>query len=103
VDRGCDVVAKDIAEGIRDLCSNVSEWTSTPWQEGNSDNYYAAGACFRDTDYNFSIIRPFPPGTPRDDIGFRCAIGAAEVRAAIEAGAGSNITTTSPTPAMGSK
>jgi formylglycine-generating enzyme required for sulfatase activity len=70
VREGCDVTP----EGVRNLCSNVSEWTA-PTEQGRA---YAAGASFESIGSNvhaFYSAVPRPAGTTLASLGFRCALG----------------------------
>ncbi|MCA8973191.1 MAG: SUMF1/EgtB/PvdO family nonheme iron enzyme, partial [Planctomycetes bacterium] len=66
IDQGIDLSP----EGIRNLCSNVSEWSAWP-PEG--ERLYAVGASYRDQAYLFSKRVPLRPDTRKPYLGFRCA------------------------------
>ena len=83
VEDGCDRVPRGVAAGIRNLCSNVSEWVSGT----DSDSCYSAGASFEDGQYHFSILRPTNPNERSAHTGFRCAVDASVVRKQLETGA----------------
>jgi hypothetical protein len=82
VDAGSDVTPAGIGSGIRNLCSNVSEWTATKQTAGS---FFAAGADFAHLGaFDFSIAAVLPGDTRSERIGFRCALDGADVDAAIE-------------------
>lgn len=82
VEDGCDRVAVGVAAGVRNLCSNVSEWVA----DKDGGRYFAAGSSFEDGHYHFSILRPSEPGERHVHTGFRCAVDASVVREQLEAG-----------------
>jgi formylglycine-generating enzyme required for sulfatase activity len=95
VDRGRDVTPPGVGEGIANLCSNVAEWTSTRAPSG--DRVFAVGASCGDLDaYHFCVMVPRPKTSRLDTLGFRCALAAADVDAAIERVARFRIVTTPP-------
>lgn len=82
VEDGCDRVASGVAEGVRNLCSNVSEWVAG----SRAGRCYSAGASFQDGQYHFSILRPTEAGDRSLHTGFRCAADASVVRSQLETG-----------------
>mgnify|MGYP000981694044 CR=1 FL=1 len=80
---GRDLTPKGRGEGIRNLGSNVSEWSSSPF-ERDQTSVYVVGASFRDPAGHFQKMTPRGPGERRDDIGFRCAADASAVDAMLE-------------------
>lgn len=84
VGRGDDVTpAGSTGAGIRNLCSNVSEWVAGS-PVATAGRQSAAGGSFSTHAYHFLYGRLFSPTTRRADVGFRCALPAAEVDAAVE-------------------
>lgn len=81
IEEGCDRVAGRTGEGIRNLCSNVSEWVSD--KDGRR---YHAGASFQDGDYHFSMLRSADASARPGHVGFRCAIDTSLVRNQLETG-----------------
>ena len=100
------------SEGFRNLSGNVREWTSTPreipgeketeprtlmskykeiWLDplrlGESlkqvGRFYVAGGAWDMTEFDFATWKVFPRGEPRPNVGFRCAVSSAEVRAGL--------------------
>jgi len=68
-------------EGIRNLCSNVAEWTAefTPLEGHGRKGPYAVGASYRDQSCYFYRGSPKPPEDRRPFLGFRCALDLAQV------------------------
>ncbi|MCR9243722.1 MAG: SUMF1/EgtB/PvdO family nonheme iron enzyme [bacterium] len=76
VDRGVDLTPVDaVGAGIRNLCSNVQEWTATAGRRGG--RRFAAGASYRDTAYEYSKLIQLPPTRRLAYVGFRCASSSA--------------------------
>ena len=67
-------------EGIRSLCSNVSEWTSTAAKQAGS--YVVVGGSYRSPHIDFRASEAYRTDQSAPHIGFRCAISAMD---AIEA------------------
>jgi serine/threonine-protein kinase len=97
IDIGEDVTPSGVGEGIRNLCSNVSEWTSSA--SVDPARMLVAGASHEHSAFHFSILTPLSPGSRRPTIGFRCATAASDVDAALEQPGRVRILTTSPIPA----
>jgi len=82
VGRSADVTPAGRSEGIRDLCSNVMEWTASPAER--PERMQAAGASFEDVAFHYRKMTPLEPKERRVTIGFRCAVGAQETDTSIE-------------------
>ncbi len=82
VDRGGDVTPAGDGGGIRNLCSNVAEWTSSLTRA--RDKVFAAGASFEHFAYHFLLMAQRPPTVALPTLGFRCGMTATDVDAAIE-------------------
>ena len=83
VDRGSDVTPTGKGSGLRNLCSNVSEWTSNA--DDDLGSALAVGASFRHMSaYDFNVAAAYSPDTRSDRIGFRCALDVSVVDDAIE-------------------
>ena len=95
VEDGCDLITRGIAEGVRNLCSNVSEWVA----DQDASEYFAAGSNFQDGQYHFSILRPSKPSDRPAYTGFRCAVDASLVREQLETGRSIRFTINAPSPA----
>lgn len=83
IERGGDVTPAGSAEGIRNLCSNVGEWTSSS-PTGVPGRMLAAGATFADLAFHFRKMTPREPGERHATIGFRCAMSASDVDDMVE-------------------
>ncbi|MGK0353916.1 MAG: hypothetical protein ACJAYX_004614, partial [Planctomycetota bacterium] len=94
VDDGCDRVASRVGEGLRNLCSNVSEWVS----DNKTGGRYWAGASFQDGDYHFSMLRSANASDRPNHVGFRCAIDTSTVRNLLEAGNSTRFAIDAPSP-----
>jgi len=81
VGRGADAVSAGVGIGLRNLCSNVAEWTAT---SPHPERVFAAGASWAHTTFHFSIMERRSPGESRPTIGFRCGSSAADVNVALE-------------------
>ncbi|MEC8653219.1 MAG: SUMF1/EgtB/PvdO family nonheme iron enzyme [Planctomycetota bacterium] len=82
VEDGCDRVPSGVAEGVRNLCSNVAEWVAA----SGAGRCYSAGASYQDGQYHFSILRPTEARDRPVHTGFRCAVNADVVRSQLETG-----------------
>ena len=98
---------------IRNLCSNVTEWSATPargrygsrvvadelllpWGDGqDAGEYYFAGGCFQHPQFDFSERDRYPRDAEAEWVGFRCALRARIVDEAFRQkdGAGYEFTT----------
>jgi len=65
-------------EGIRNLCSNVEEWTETlfegPTGLRKEPRAYAVGASYAHAKPYFYVKGPRPLGERVESVGFRCAL-----------------------------
>lgn len=71
-----DLTPAGVAHGLRDLCSNVTEWTSA---SGRNDRRRAVGASFQHESFHFAIAELLAPTTRRAHIGLRCALSATDL------------------------
>lgn len=89
VERGADVTSTGIGSGIRNLCSNVSEWTATEHETGS---FYAAGGSFAHYGvFDFSVATIYSSDVLSPRIGFRCALDLEDLDASVEGAPGSRI------------
>lgn len=58
--------------GIFDMAGNVKEWTSTPYESGNSRWKVSKGGSFQDGIEDVSTFARFKGILPAPDLGFRC-------------------------------
>jgi serine/threonine protein kinase len=72
VTEGGDEVASGVAVGVRNLCSNVAEWTATAQPGGRFQ--LAAGAGFEDGRFDFTMVKPVDSARGEPSLGFRCAL-----------------------------
>ncbi len=85
VERGGDVTPDGVGAGIRNLCSNVAEWTAT--DGGGTQRRFAAGASYDSLGaFHFYVAAPRQITDRRPSLGFRCAVDVATVDAATESG-----------------
>ena len=98
VRHGSDITPTGVGSGIFDLCSNVSEWIagSEP-----TERRLAAGASFASLgqSYHCFVLRWLPRDAREAQIGFRCAMDAAALDAAVEGETSSRVRATSGTRA----
>lgn len=80
VDRGSDVTPAGLGAGLRNLCSNVSEWVADADPRGRR---FVAGASFADQAFHCFVGMWLAPSSHRPSVGFRCAMSATAVEAAL--------------------
>jgi serine/threonine protein kinase len=81
IDRGVDVVVGGVGEGLRNLCSNVAEWTSTEFRDRRR---MVVGASFQHERFHFAVQEPRQPGVRLPSVGLRCAASASAIDAVVE-------------------
>jgi serine/threonine protein kinase/formylglycine-generating enzyme required for sulfatase activity len=74
VERGDDATP----EGVRNLCSNVSEWTAPSDERGLAETAGASFASLGETSYLFYAVVSRPAATRLPSLGFRCALDATD-------------------------
>jgi len=83
VTRGDDETPAGIGGGIRNLCSNVSEWTARfepPPGKAAGAGTYAVGASYQDSNYFFYKASFKSPAKRSPFVGFRCALSLQRVQ-----------------------
>ena len=72
--------------GLRDLCTNLSEWTGSPCPNEDG-SYWIAGGSFATTTHDFAVVDDRPRTWNGKPVGFRCAQSADIVESLINRGA----------------
>jgi hypothetical protein len=94
VRHGSDITPTGVGAGIFDLCSNVSEWTGG---SEAAERRLAAGASFASLGqaYHCFVLTWLSRDAREPQIGFRCAMDAAAIDAAVEGEPSSRVRVTS--------